>query len=425
MAKIAISGDDFTISEKYSDVLAKTNEVGEKLSIDDAELTDEDIESISKTINSVDSPSEAMLNAAKEEANNPQHNEQSVANVILNPANGKPVSVEELDDDDFYLQSFEEMLADPNIKPMDIDLSNIKSTKEEINTTLKDYGVDYSKLTDEDYEKLDDCISKFNNKEKYSYYSHLPEEVKRVIDNIVSKDLALASKMGNFLSEGRNYIATEIIRDIVSNTFSNVALIDLEKSIRATKKETMDVIKSDSYWRSTREYFLKTIPAIIDKMIEDGKEDQVQPLRDAGEAFIQSYLYTDMRNAYESGKLKVKKIQIEKFKRTCSDFNFKYQKSQNIITELSTALPVLDRHCAKSYDIDVLQEFVCAFVNYTKNMDPNNKIDHIFMYYFIHNILTLDFYDKSNEEDVAFHNDLLNSINIFLSDIVKRRQSKE
>ena len=389
------------------------------------ELTDEDIESIAETINSVDSLSEAMLNSAKMETNKPQHNEESIANVVINPANGKPMAVEELENDDFYLQSFEEMLADPTIVAEDVDLNTIEYKKEDIDGTLSNYGVDCSKLTDEDYNKIRECIIKFNNKEKYSFYSHFPEEVKKTVDMIISKDLSLASKMGNYLSEGRNYISSEIIRDIVTAAFSNVAVVDLEKSIRATKKETTEEIKKDSYWRSTREYFLNTIPAIIDKMIEDGKENEADTLKRAMNAYIQSYTYTNMKKEYDCGKLKVKKIQIEKFKRTCSDFNFKYQKSQNIITELSTVLPVLDRHCNKSFNIDVLQEFICIFVNYTKTMDSNNKIDHIFMYYFIHNILTLDLYDKSNEEDVAFHNNLLNNINNFLVDIVEKRKLKE
>ena len=57
-------------------------------------------------------------------------------------------------------------------------------------------------------------------------------------------------------------------------------------------------------------------------------------------------------------------------------------------------------------------------------MDPNDKIDHIFMYYFIHNITTLDFYDKENPEDVAFHDELLNNIDTFLADITERRKKE-
>ena len=145
------------------------------------ELTDEDIESIAETINSVDSLSEAMLNSAKVETNKPQHNEESVANVVINPANGKPMAVEELENDDFYLQSFEEMLADPTIVAEDVDLNTIEYKKEDIDGTLSNYGVDCSKLTDEDYNKIRECIIKFNNKEKYSFYSHFPEEVKKTV----------------------------------------------------------------------------------------------------------------------------------------------------------------------------------------------------------------------------------------------------
>ena len=161
-------------------------------------------------------------------------------------------------------------------------------------------------------------------------------------------------------------------------------------------------------------------------MKADGKsEDQYKPLEQAREAFIQSYTYTDMIDQYKKGKLKIKRIQIEKFDKSCRDFNIRYEKTQNVITEISLALTALDRNAPKHYDIDILKEFLCVFMMYTRNMNPNDKIDHVFMYYFIYNIITLDFYDKENETDVAFHYELLNNINNFLEAIVERRNKKE
>ena len=425
MTQVLVSGNGNNINEKYDKFLKNADKIGDNLS-EKGQLTDEDIETIAETINSVDSPGSELLEKAKEEASKPQQNTSSTANVVINPVTGKPMSIVDFDDedDDIHLQSFEEMMADPTIKPMDIDITKVEISQDDVKNALAGYGTDKDFSVD-DYNKIIEAANRYKKKEKFSYYVAMPDCIKTMIDRVISTDLELASKMGNFRAEARNYVASELLRDVVTTATTNTALIDLDKFIKTSQAKASIEIKSDDYWRSTREYFLKTLPTIIEKMVSDGKGDQADVLTKTREAFIQSYTYTDMMDKYKSRKIRVKKIQIEKFEKTCRDFNTRYQKSQNIITELSLALSSLDRHAPKHYDIDVLKEFLCIFVNYTRNMDPNNKIDHVFMYYFIYNITTLDFYNKENEEDVAFHDELLNNIDTCLKDIIEFRNNKK
>lgn len=425
MTQVLVSGNGNNINEKYDKFLKNADKIGDNLS-EKGQLTDEDIETIAETINSVDSPGSELLEKAKEEASKPQQNTSSTANVVINPVTGKPMSIVDFDDedDDIHLQSFEEMMADPTIKPMDIDITKVEISQDDVKNALSGYSVDKDFSVD-DYNKIIEAANRYKKKEKFSYYVAMPDCIKTMIDRVISTDLELASKMGNFRAEARNYVASELLRDVVTSATTNTALIDLDKFIKTSQAKASKEIKSDDYWRSTREYFLKTLPTIIEKMVSDGKGDQADVLTKAREAFIQSYTYTDMMDKYKSGKIRVKKIQIEKFEKTCRDFNTRYQKSQNIITELSLALSSLDRHAPKHYDIDVIKEFLCIFVNYTRNMDPNDKIDHVFMYYFIYNITTLDFYNKENEEDVAFHDELLNNIDTCLKDIIEFRNNKK
>lgn len=425
MEQVLVSGNGNNINEKYDKFLKNADKIGDNLS-EKGELTDEDIETIAETINSVDSPGSKLLEKAKEEATKPQQNISSTANIVINPVTGKPMSVEDFDDvdNDIHLQSFEDMMKDPTIKPMDIDITKVEISQDDVKNTLAGYGTDKDFSVD-DYNKIIEAANRYKKKEKFSYYVAMPDCIKTMIDRVISTDLELASKMGNFRAEARNYVASELLRDIVSSAVTNTSLIDLDKFIKVSQAKTAKEIKNDDYWRSTRNYFLKTLPDIIEKMISDGKEEDADVLARAKDAFIQSYTFSDMMNKYKSGKIRVKKIQIEKFEKTCRDFNTRYQKSQNIITELSIALSSLDRHAPKHYDIDVLKEFLCIFVNYTRNMNPNDKIDHVFMYYFIYNITTLDFYNKENEEDVAFHDELLNNIDMCLKDIIEFRNNKK
>lgn len=425
MTQVLVSGNGNNINETYDKFLKNADKIGDNLS-EKGQLTDEDIETIAETINSVDSPGSELLEKAKEEASKPQQNISSTANVVINPVTGKPMSIVDFDDedDDIHLQSFEEMMADPTIKPMDIDITKVEISQDDVKNALAGYGTDKDFSVD-DYNKIIEAANRYKKKEKFSYYVAMPDCIKTMIDRVISTDLELASKMGNFRAEARNYVASELLRDVVTTATTNTALIDLDKFIKTSQAKASIEIKSDDYWRSTREYFLKALPTIIEKMVSDGKGDQADVLTKAREAFIQSYTYTDMMDKYKSGKIRVKKIQIEKFEKTCRDFNTRYQKSQNIITELSLALSSLDRHAPKHYDIDVIKEFLCIFVNYTRNMDPNDKIDHVFMYYFIYNITTLDFYNKENEEDVAFHDELLSNIDTCLKDIIEFRNNKK
>ena len=424
-AKVGITGEGHEITQAYDELLKKADIIGEDMGKKDKdELTDEDIEKITAAIDEVGSPTTELLEKAKEEAAKPQENQNEVSNVVINPVTGKPMAVEEFDDDDSELQSFEEMMADPNIKPMDIDMAKITISEDDVKSVLSGYSTDVSSFSLEDYDMIIKAADRFRNKEKFSYYNAMPEQIKTMINNVIASDLGLASKMGNFVAEGRNYIASELLRDIITSAATNTAVIDLEKMIKVERAKASKDMKSDEYWRSTREYFLKTLPAIADKILKTGDKEKAQPLLDATDAYIESYTFIKMMDLYRKGKLRVKRIQIEKFKKTCTEFNLKYQKSQNLITDLSLALTALDRNAPKHYDIDILKEFLCIFVNYTKNMDPNNKVDHVFMYYFIHNITTLDFYDKENPEDVAFHDELLNNIDTFLADITERRKKE-
>ena len=117
----------------------------------------------------------------------------------------------------------------------------------------------------EDYNKIIEAADRFKKKEKFSYYVAMPDNIKTMIDRVISTDLELASKMGNFRAEARNYVASELLRDIVSSATTNTALIDLDKFIKTSQAKASIEIKRDDYWRSTREYFLKTLPTIIEK----------------------------------------------------------------------------------------------------------------------------------------------------------------
>ena len=87
-------------------------------------------------------------------------------------------------------------------------------------------------------------------------------------------------------------------------------------------------------------------------------------------------------------------------------------------------IPVLDRCIDKKYDIDVLKKFIVAFINYTRNFTPSNIDEHVFMFYFIQNILALDIKIPGNEYE-NFNEIVKQNICKFLDLIIERDVEKQ
>lgn len=412
---------------KAADDLAKEGKLQDEVKKEDVglDLTDDQIGQINDIIeeNAKDFPSTKMMDDAKKLAAEDHKGEESVASIIIDPVTGRPVMAEEYEQDEDELQSFEEMLADDSIEIDDIDIEKVEVKDQ----TIKDITAamfSNTTLSPKDFDMIRAAVEKFKKGEKFSYYTAMPDIIKNQINSTIGAEMS--SKMGNFVKEGRNYMASSLLQEIVSSEVMNVVTYDYQKNIRKAMNEGVKGMKEDKYWSDIKSYFLDKLPKVAEEFLSKGETDKANRCNDIRNAFIESYTFKEMHDLYNKHKIKVKKIMLEKFKRTCMEFNVKYQKSQNIIQDVQLIERALDRHAAKKFDMVVINEFICVFILYTqmKNMDPNNIADHTFMYYFIQNILTLDYYDKNNKKDVEFHDQLINNINMFLEDISKRHAGK-
>lgn len=390
-------------------------------------ITNEQIEEVVDTIEETteDSANKKIMEDAIGEAKKDHKGEVGTATVVTNPFTGKPMFVSDNEDTDFHLQSFEEMMEDESIVPMEIDESkvniNIDMVKDQIQVTFGNK----QNLSMADLEKLVELANRVKNKEKFSYYSSMPQSVKDLINETIGVEMG--SKMGSFIKEGRNYIAGSILQDIVNDATQEVAYNDLQKSIAAIKGEGARKMKKDSYWTDVKRYLMFGTLEKADKLREEGKTEQADRYEAVHDAFIESYMMTDMLDMYSRGKIRVRKIDVEKFKKTCNSFNFKYQNSTNVINDITQVIMILDRYADKRFDLDIIKEFICVFIKYTdiKNMKADNVVDHTFMYNWIFNIITLDMYNKEDEFSVEFHDQLISNINNFLSVITERKNKKE
>lgn len=388
-------------------------------------ITNDQINEVNDTIEDAlkDSVNEKLMEDAVEEAKKDHKGEVGTATVVTNPFTGKPMFIDE-DDEDIHLQSFEEMMEDDSIAPMEIDESKVKITKDNVNKFVTATFGDKINISVSDVDTLITLANRVKEGEKFSYYASMPDSIKELINTTIGVEMG--SKMGSFIKEGRNYIAGSLLQDIVNDATQEVAYNDLQKSIAAIKGEGAKAMMKDQYWSDVKKYLLFGTIEKADKLREDGKTEQADKYEKVHDAFIESYMMTEMLELYKRGKIRVREIDIEKFAKTCRNFNFKYQNSTNVINDVTQTLVILDRHADKKFDIDVIKAFICAFIKYTdiKNMKPDDIVDHTFMYNWIFNIITLDMYNKDDEFSVEFHDQLINNINNFLAVIAERKAKK-
>lgn len=401
-------------------------EINENYFDNKPELTDEDIDQINDTIEEVASDSataKTTEEAKKLQADYEPKLESAKTTLVTNPITGKPMLITEdkEEDEEDFLPSFEEMLADDSIKPMNIDMDTVIIKADTIKPILA-ATFPNTKFSDKDIEKVRVAAEKQKRKEDFSYYESMPDSVKGAINGMIGAQMQ--SKMGSFNKEGRNYIVQAMLDNIIQDEVVDKATYDMNKMIQKGMKDISEETKRDKYWEGSRAFFMSEIDNKIKKFEDEGKHEIAERFRQVKEAYRQSYTYENMLAAYKEGKIKVKKIQVEKFNRTCEEFNFKYQKTQNIINDIKTLLPKLDRVAAKHFDLDIIKEFIVIFINYVKNMDVNNYKDHTFMYYFIYNINTVDYYDTEDAAQEAHHKQIINNINTFLQAIVDRKAGK-
>lgn len=394
------------------------------------QLTDEQIHEIAKTVEEeyVDSRTDkAMKKAAEEATKTPQQKlEEATVKMVSNPITGKPIMVEEdnLDNDEWVNSgpdTLEELLADDSIQVDEIDPDKI-IIRDETVKTITSTMFSEAKLNIADVTMIINACDRVKRKEIFSYYNAMPTVIQNQIKTMIG--VGMGNKMGSFTREGKNFIAKSLIDDIINNEFMEFANSDLQNTIANLTAKTREEMKKDDFWSSRRKFFFEYLPKKEEEYSANGDIEKADLASEMRDSFVNSYQFKDMMDLYSTtGKLRIKKIQLEKFERTCNEFNLKYERSKNNIHDIKGLLNPLRRVTEGKYSDDILKEFVCVFIAYSnfKHLDPNNLLDHVFMYYFISNIITIDYYNPDKEDDVQFRTQLINNINEFLKLIEEKR----
>lgn len=403
-------------------------------------LTDEQVEEISKVIEDVAEDSENISNLRDIQESDreidPEDVKSETAYVVTDPITGNitgSIPADYDSDKDIMDMTFEDILNDPNIDGSLGDPKKVNLNPEVISEALK---LEYPDFNMNEFTELMKVLERYKNGEKFPYFASLPAGFRNKLNASIPLDIV--SKAGSLLKGAQNEAAEEFLRYLVDENFLQQTSIDLNNAIANEMDKVKDVIKQPitEYNQKVREHFETYYAEMADK-IEEKDAEKAALLRKVSTAYTEAYTYTPLIEKMKSGKLKVKSIQVDKFQRTCNEFNRKYQDSTLVCKDIAMIPPIVYRHTKDRFDEDMpeiarqryIKAFVCTFVNYTKFMKPSNLDEHTFMYYFISNITQLDFYDQNSESETEFMNNLLDNIWTIIKyhidlDAAKREEAK-
>lgn len=286
------------------------------------------------------------------------------------------------------------------------------------------YGIE--EIDTEEVFILLDLVKRFNDGDTRIKYNDLPTSIKTKIANTIieksgrglvytgTKDLK--DRMAReFISE----LAIQSLSDKVQDVF-----VDLGNTIsNYTKKELSKSLTDITYSHATM--FKEKFPEFAEKAEKEGKIKEAQQLRDVSAAYDEACTLNKMYDIYENtGKLRVKKFDIEKPQKLYQSIRDKYAHTKLTIRDVAMLEPILDRHLPEYIDMDDIKAFLVIFCKYCMNFNPSNIAEHTFMYYFVYNICILDMCDETNEESMKLKENTINTIVKFIT-LIRKKMGKE
>lgn len=412
------------IEKQYDELIKAADSIVYDDTCDDVELNDDQIEEMFEAMLSQNTDPAQLFPSNNgqvyNENTNPEQNVEAKVLVSSNPVTGV-LSTIPYEEDEITEESLDRLL---DLKAE--DLGKVEINWDIFVETTKSM---YPDADEAGLKQLFEAVEKYRRREEFPYFNSLPDFVKREINNYVNLGAAESQATYNNTKQLKNMLAKELYDAIITNNYSAKAFADISKfAINEINKEKEKLGGSiHAYNNKLREEyevgFIKKAEA-LEGSDEEGAAETAEKLRATSRMFTQSYTYEDMYEAYKNGKIKVKSIQVEKFNRTCQEFNRKYYNNTFKISDVGMTIGVLDRVLDEKYNITAIKKFVVAFINYTKFFKPENIHEHVFMYYFIQHILALDIKIPENTQ-VEFNELLIQNINKFIDLIIEKDTQKE
>lgn len=407
------------VNKQYEELLKAADSIAN----DSDKLTDEQTEDLFDVMENATDPAQSFpSNNGKiyNENTDPSQNEEKKVLVSANPITGLLNTIP------YESKEITESNIDELINMEDEDFKKIEIGWDAFVESVKNM---YPNADEEGLKILLNAVNRYRNGEKFPYFNALPEFIKNDINKYANMGLAEHQASNNTGKQLKNMLAKELFDTIITNNYSSKTFTDISKFTTNEINKEKDKLAEDviSYNAKLRKEYEEGFIKKAEEYEASGNEEAITKaasLRKVSRMFIQSYTYEDMYNAFKNRKIKVKPIQVEKFNRTCQEFNRKYYNNTFQIKDVGMTVPTLDRCLDKKYNINTIKKFIIIFINYTRNFVPSNIDEHVFMFYFIQHILALDI--KIPGKDYENFNEIVKqNIYKFLDLVIERDNKKQ
>ena len=363
------------------------------------ELTDDQINTIEKTISDNTGNESKILNDVKD--GKIKSTDSGLKEATTNTTNTATDDVN---------KSLDNMLEDLGSRDIEKENDDFEFTADAIkNNTANSAIIGNQNVTisDDSVLKLIDIMNKVKNKEDINIYSEFPDEIKGMINNYLAK----AGYTG--YNAQVNTFRNSISRTLIEEFIDNVTLDHYQESFNNEMEhinEMMDNGLSEIFkeYDDNRSSYLESLLAKVPEEDTEKREKLTKTL----DAIHDSYALDRIKERYKDHPLKLKRITVEKYKREFTIITNKYKNSKYHIYDLNLALDMLNKYNIRENPYDNIC-FLILFTDFCRNYHESNVEEHAFMYYTIYNIMLLDVY--KGDDYTNFATDFLANINEIIS----------
>ena len=277
---------------------------------EDDQLTDEQVEELSKIMESQTDPAQNFPSNNGVEINentDPENNVMEDVLVSVTPTgvfNTIPYESKNITE-----ESLDELL---NLKNEDFGKVELdwEGFKENVNDM-------YSDVDEEGLKQLFEATNRYRHGEKFPYFNSLPKFVKDEINQYANMGGVEKMASNNTLQQMKNGLAKELFDTIIANNYSTKAFKDISQFTTSEinkEKEKLDVSITNYNNKMRKEYeegFIKKAEEVENSEgfdTDEEKQKLASNLRKTSRMFTQSYTYEDMYNAFLNRKIKIKSI---------------------------------------------------------------------------------------------------------------------
>ena len=250
--------------------------------------------------------------------------------------------------------------------------------------------------------------------EKFNIYKEFPDEAKKIVDDYIKSSSSYITLSQNHLNGMRKAISINLMKGFIDKiklqNQTDIAL-ELEKFYQSTSNIT-DISDDNSFEGKTFAYRNKVYKKCAARIENPAKREKMFTILNR----IDDTVSLDELKEF-AFRCKIKQFDLEKWDRIFNEFLNKYKNSSNNIYDINLADKVLSRVLKNELDSKI---FLICFCRYCRNMNQENIMDHVFMYYTIYNCVMSDVPMDELGNNVIIGNEFLCNVKQVVENLISR-----